>query len=113
MLSSIPAPLDTFLIYNLPEASNPVSAAGHDAGGAPHQRAHRGRRTSAAGGCSSRAVRDFLGSHGFKYGTAAGISRRKSAQVLIEVPFDLSFCLRDEPQAGAVAQQSGARADEK
>ena len=58
-------------------------------------------------------MRDLLGSHGFKYGTAARIARGKSVEMLIEVPFDLSLCLGDEPQAGAVAEQCCTRADEE
>src|SRR5215475_4980076 len=99
MLSSIPAPRDTFLIYNLPESSDPVGAARHDASGAAHQRTHRRRWPYAAGSCSGRTMRDLFGSHGFKYGTAARITRGKSFQMLIEMPFDLSLCLGDEPQA--------------
>src|SRR5215469_18400816 len=102
MLSSIPAPLDTFLIYNLPESSDPVGAARHDASGTAHQRAYRRRRTHAAGSCSGRTVRDLLGSHGFKYGTAACIARRKSIEMLIQMSLDLPLGLGDEAQAGAV-----------
>jgi len=58
-------------------------------------------------------MRDLLGSHGFKYGTAAGIARWKSVEMLIEVPFDLSLGLGDEPQARAVTEQRGTRADEE
>jgi hypothetical protein len=58
-------------------------------------------------------MRDLLGSHGFKYGTAACIARWKSREMLIEVTFDLSLRLGDEPQAGTVAEQSGAGADEE
>src|SRR5215469_2384027 len=113
MLSSIPVPLDAFLIYNHPESSDPVGAARHDASGAAHQRAYRGRWAYAAGGRGGRAMRDLLGPHGFKYGTAARITRGKSVEMLIEVPFYLSLRLGDEPQAGAVAEQSGSRADEE
>jgi len=58
-------------------------------------------------------MRDLLGSHGFKYGTAACIARWKSLEMLIEVTFDLSLRLGDEPEAGTVAEQSGAGADEE
>jgi len=58
-------------------------------------------------------MRNLLASHGFKYGTAARIARGKSVEMLIEVSFDLSLRLGDEPQAGAVTEQSGTRADEK
>src|SRR5215831_2024544 len=113
MLSSIPAPLDTFLIYNLPESSDPVGAARHDPRGAAHQRAYRSRWPHAAGSCSGGTMRDLFGSHGFKYGTAACIARWKSLEMLIEMPLDLSLCLGDESQAGAVAERRRSRADEK
>src|SRR5215469_13660198 len=113
MLSSIPAPLSTFLKYDLPEASNPVGATRHDASGAAHQRTHRSRRTHAARRRGGRTMCDLLGSHGFKYRTAAGVSCRKSVEMLIEVPFDLSFRLRDEPETGAVTEQCGTSADEE
>src|SRR6516164_9797240 len=113
MLSSIPVPLDTFLICNLQESSDPVGAARHDASGAAHQRAYRSRWPCAAGCCGGRTMRDLLGSHGFKYGTAACIARWKSLEMLIEVTFDLSLRLGDEPEAGTVAEQSGAGADEE
>ena len=58
-------------------------------------------------------MRNFLGSHGFKYGTAARIARGKSVEMLIEMPFDLSLCLGDEPEAGAVTEQCCTRADEE
>ena len=58
-------------------------------------------------------MRDLLGSHGFKYGTAACIARWKSLEMLIEVTFDLPLRLGDEPQAGTVAEQSGTGADEE
>jgi len=57
-------------------------------------------------------MRNLLGSHGFKYGTAACIARRKSIEVLIQVAFNLTLGLGDEPQAGTVAEQRGTRADE-
>src|ERR1700746_664816 len=88
MLSSIPAPLNTFLKYDLPEGSNPVGATRHDASGAAHQRAHRRRRTHAARGRGRGTMCDLLRSHGFKYRTAAGITCRKSVEMLIEVAFD-------------------------
>ena len=57
---------------------------------------------------AARTVRDLLGSHGFKYGTAARVARRKPAEMLIQVTFDLALGLGDEPEAGAVAQSAGA-----
>src|SRR5215468_2071903 len=113
MLSSIPAPIDSFLIYNLAESSDPVGAASHDACGAAHQRAHESRWAHAARGLRGRTVFDLLRPHGFKYGTAAAIARRKSVQMLIEMSLDLALRLGDEPEAGAVAEQRGSCADEE
>ena len=58
-------------------------------------------------------MRDLLGSHGFKYGTAACIARWKPVEMLIQVPFDLSLRLGNEPQTGTVTEESGTRSDEE
>jgi hypothetical protein len=42
-------------------------------------------------------VCDLFGSHGLKYGTAAGIARRQPAEVLIEMAFHLALGLGHEP----------------
>src|SRR5580704_14565265 len=111
MFSSIPAPSKDPLIYNHPRDSKPESRGGHDARHAPHQLADRRRQRRAAGGCGTRTVSDLFGSHGFKYGTAAGIARREPAEVLIEVALHLTLGLDDEAETGAVTHEGGQCAD--
>jgi hypothetical protein len=48
-------------------------------------------------------VCDLIGSHCLKYGTAAGIIRRKSREVFIQMTFHLPLRLDDEAEARPVA----------
>src|ERR1700681_1870614 len=75
-------------------------------------RAHTGAgRRAPAGSRGRRAMRDLFRPHGLKYRTAASVACRESAEVIIEVPLDLTLGLGYEPQAGAIAHQRGGRAD--
>ena len=76
-----------------------------------HQRAHRRGQALAAGRGGGRAVRDFLGSHGLQYRTAAGVARRESAQVIIEVALDLALGLGDEAEALGIAHERSGGTD--
>ena len=56
-------------------------------------------------------MRDLFGSHGLQYRTAAGVSRRKSAEVPVEMSFDLALRFGYESEACAVTKQRSRRTD--
>src|SRR2546430_13073434 len=108
MFSSIPAP-GRYTTFK--DSSNPVGSACHDTGRVPHERAHRCGQRGAAGSRGRRAMRDLFRPHGLKYRTAASVACRESAEVIIEVPLDLTLGLGHEPQAGAIPKQPSGGAD--
>src|SRR5580692_10678864 len=91
--------------------SDPVRGARHERCGAAHEFAHRPWQGYPSCGCCSRAVRDLLRPHRFKYGTAADITRRQSAKVFIEMSLDLALGLGHEAEAGAILGERCERAD--
>ena len=93
--------------------SNPIGRARHDLGRVPHERAYRRRQVHAAGSPGVGAVRRLVCAHLMHYGTAVRVGRRQATEMLIEVAFDLPLRLDHETEAGAVAGDSGERADEK
>src|SRR5580698_2707724 len=53
--------------------SNPVSSAGHDLRGSPHQCAHDTRKRGGTGGPRGTRMLDFIGAHGIDYRAAVAI----------------------------------------
>src|SRR5205823_14540608 len=104
MFSSIPAP-GRYTTFK--DSSNPVGSACHDTGRVPHERAHRCGQRGAAGSRGRRAMRDLLRPHGLQYRTAASVACRESAEVVIEVPLDLTLGLGQEPEARSGERRVG------
>ncbi len=80
---------------------------------------HRMRARTGAGSsapparCAPPAVRDLIGSHRLKYGTAARIARPAVAPDAREMALDLALGLGHEAETDAIAQQRRGRADRK
>src|SRR5205823_11003653 len=68
---------------------------------------HRCGQRGAAGSRGRRAMRDLLRPHGLQYRTAASVACRESAEVVIEVPLDLTLGLGQEPEARSGERRVG------
>src|SRR5579862_7698506 len=96
-----------------PRGSNPISEGRHDPGRPAHERAYRPRKVGSTGGAGIGAMRGLIRAHLMHDGATAQVTGRQSAEMLIEMPFDLPLRLDHEPETGPIAREGGERPDKE
>src|ERR1700716_2247674 len=83
--------------------SNPVCRRRHDPRRMTHEHTHRSGQFGSSGRLGGCTVSDLIHSHYVQYRTAAGVARRQTRQMFIEMAFNLPLGFHDEAEARPVA----------